>query len=224
MKKFKKIIGLILSVLMLSAVCVSFGCSKSAPTLDKSSVTMYVFETQTITLNTESDDAIKWTSTNENVVSLKASGKSAKVTALSSGEATVIVKQGDTVLRCKVTVFPSEKQFGIQLDCLESVELGIGDTYQISASATIDGQVTNLAKIVYELENASPLGAITVDDSGKVEALAKGTALIKVYAVFGDEVSNVLTVSVTCFPDDYNNNNQQIPSLDGGLIEDVFGE
>ena len=155
---------------------------------------------------------------------MQASGKSVKVTALRTGEATIIAKQNDTVLRCKVTVFPTEKPFEIQLNSMQDVELSVGESHQINATALLDGKATDLAKIVYQAESVSPLGTITVDQNGNVTAVSKGTAIIKIYAVYGDEVSSAVTVSITCFPDDYNNAGQQIPSLDGGLIEDVFGE
>lgn len=224
MKSLKKIIS---SILVLVAIICAFtlcGCTEKSGKfeLDKTSFTMYVFESETLTLETDYSGEITWQSTKEQIVTLKGNGKSVEVLAGKTGETTIIATQGKNSVACKVVVFPAEKSLELTLSSKSQANVNVGETFQIDAKATLDGKQFGYAVIEYVLALASPSGCVTIDENGLVSVVSQGVAEIKVWARFNDEVSNELTVKLYCFSADYDNDSNAPPSYDGAEIEDVF--
>ena len=236
MKKFNKFWLLTLSLIMTAVLAVFAGCANgdsssggganSAISLDKQSVSMYVLESQTLTLTTSSSAKITWESTNTDVVAIVADGKTAQVTAVNRGEATVIATQGKNSVSCKVTVFPLESVFAVTLNSQDMAQLTVGGSYQFDVTATVGGVEVQDVEFKFEVETTSPDGVVTVDENGLVTAVKQGIATVKAYATFGDNVSESVLVTITVFPEDYDNEGQkpevQEPEEEGGMIEDIF--
>lgn len=224
MKSLKKIIS---SILVLTAIVGAFtlcGCTEKVGKfeLDKTSFTLYVFESETLTLETDYSGEITWKSTNEQIATIKGNGKTAEVFAGKTGETTIIATQGKNSVACKVVVFPAEESLELSLSSKSQANVTVGETFQIDAKAILNGKEFENAVIEYELEIVSPSGCITIDENGLVSVMAQGVAQIKVWARFNDEVSNELTVKLYCFSADYDNDANAPPSYDGAEIEDVF--
>ncbi len=162
-------------------------------TLDK---TEYVFHTigasltlsPTISPSDASDKSISWKSSDESVATVDQNGK---VTAKGNGTTSIIVTTTDQSKTdtCKVRV--AQWVTGITLD-KTTLTLNEGQTATISV-ASITPDNANDKSVIWSSDNTS---VVTVDQSGKVKAVSKGTASIKATAKDGSGVCGSCSVAV----------------------------
>lgn len=144
-------------------------------TLDKTSLTLEEGQTDTLTATVEPDEAdnknITWSSSDETVATVDATGK---VTAVNAGLATITVttEDGAKTAVCNVTVIA--RVTGVTLDktALE-VFVGRNDTL----TATIAPADATDKTVTWSTSDAA---VATVDANGKVTGVAEGTATITV--------------------------------------------
>lgn len=117
----------------------------------------------------DSTDEVIWSSSDEKIAKVDKTGN---VEAISAGEAVITVKAGEKTATCKVTV--NIPITSIYLN-KRSIELNsIGDSYQLNASyypSDADGA------IIWKSDDE---GVASVDQTGKVTAVGKGTTTITV--------------------------------------------
>lgn len=117
----------------------------------------------------DSTDEVIWSSSDEKIAKVDKTGN---VEAISAGEAVITVKAGEKTATCKVTV--NIPITSIYLN-KTSIELNsIGDSYQLNASyypSDADGA------IIWKSDDE---GVASVDQTGKVTAVGKGTTTITV--------------------------------------------
>ena len=115
----------------------------------------------------DSTDEVTWSSSDEKVAEVDQTGK---IQAIAAGTAVITAKAGEKTATCKVTV--NIPMTSIYLN-KTSIELNsIGDSYQLSASySPSDAEGT----IIWKSEDE---GIVSVDQTGKVTAVGKGTTTI----------------------------------------------
>ncbi len=115
----------------------------------------------------DSTDEVTWSSSDEKVAKVDQTGK---IQAIAAGTAVITAKAGEKTATCKVTV--NIPMTSIYLN-KTSIELNsIGDSYQLSASySPSDAEGT----IIWKSEDE---GIASVDQTGKVTAVGKGTTTI----------------------------------------------
>ena len=117
----------------------------------------------------DSTDEVIWSSSDEKIAKVDKTGN---IEAISAGEAVITVKAGEKTATCKVTV--NIPITSIYLN-KTSIELNsIGDSYQLNASyypSDADGA------IIWKSDDE---GVASVDQTGKVTAVGKGTTTITV--------------------------------------------
>lgn len=231
MKKYNKLITTVLTLIVAFACLFAVGCKqddasgkKDALAFDKSGVTMYVFEIETLTLETESNAEITWSCTDDSLIEITHVDKTATIRAVRTGEVTIIAKQGKNSKSCKVTIFPAKQSLSVEITSALTAEMSVEGTYQLTAKALLDNELFEKATLEYRLTQDSPSGCVTIDNNGLVTAVSQGVAIVSVRALFGDTWSEWADVTLYVFADDYNNENQKDPTLNGGIIEDVFGD
>ncbi|MBR5255149.1 MAG: Ig domain-containing protein [Bacteroidales bacterium] len=143
-------------------------------TLNKSSLELKAGETATLTATVKPDNAtnktVSWSSSNSSVATVDAAGK---VSAVAEGTATITAKAGDKTATCTVTVKKNVVDVeSITLD-KTSLELKEGETATLIATVNPDN-ATNKA-VTWSSDKTS---VATVNASGKVTAVAEGTATI----------------------------------------------
>ncbi len=230
MKTFKKIISSILIILALAMTISAVGCNNGgggdkgpAMSLDKTSFNIYAFEQETITVESDSNAEITWSITNGDVATLTTDGKTATIFGVRRGETTVIAKQGKNSVSCKIMIFPAQDVLAVNITSPLTLNLKVNETSQVTTAITYAGVSFDKASLEFKVAQDSPLGAVTVSESGLVTAVEQGVATVMVRANFGDTYSEWAEATVYVFPEDYNNDDQQAPSIDGGYIEDPFG-
>ena len=160
----------------------------SSVSLDKTSVSLNVGESVTLAATVKPDNAtnktVSWSSSNASVASVDASGK---VSAVAEGTATITAKAGDKTATCSVTV--TKKVVAVESVTLDksSLELNEGETATLTATVKPDNASDKTVTW-----SSSKTSVATVDASGKVTAVAEGTATITAKA--GDKTA---TCSVT---------------------------
>ena len=178
----------------------------SSISLDKTSLTLTEGESATLAATVKPDNAtnktVSWTSSNSSVATVDASGK---VTAVAEGTATITAKAGDKTTTCSVTV--KKKTVAVSSVSLDktSLELTVGETATLVATV-----IPDIATDKTVSWSSSSSSVATVDDSGKVTAVAKGAAIIMAKA--GDKTA-VCSVTVKEYgfeagdPEGFNNEN-----------------
>ena len=141
-------------------------------TLSKTELNLVVTGTETLTATLTPDyttDNVVWTSDNTDVATVDENGK---VTAVAAGTATITATCGAKTATCAVTVEPQKVPcVAVTLD-KTSLELTPGANGQLTA--TVDPETTTDA-LSWSSSNAD---VATVDQTGKVTAIAVGTATI----------------------------------------------
>ena len=117
----------------------------------------------------DSTDEVIWSSSDEKIAKVDKTGN---IEAISAGEAVITAKAGEKTATCKVTVNIPIKSIYLNKT---SIELNaIGDSYQLNASyypSDADGATT---------WKSDDEGIASVDQTGKVTAVGKGTTTITV--------------------------------------------
>ena len=157
-------------------------------TLDKTSVSLKVKETVTLTATVAPDDAtdktVTWTSSNDDIASVD----DGVVTALKLGTATITAKAGDKTATCEITV-EATPVTSITLD-RTSVSLRTNET--VTLTATVNPDDATDKTVTWSSSNSY---VATVKD-GVVTAVSPGTATITAKA--GDQTAScVITVEAT---------------------------
>ena len=155
--------------------------------LDRSQLTLAMGDTDTLTATVKPDDAtnpaVTWSSSAPGIASVDQNGT---VTAAGVGEATITATAGGKSATCKVTVTYADVT-SVTLD-KETLDLTKGDTATLKATVLPD---TANQTVTWE---SSDEGVVTVDSSGEVTAVDKGSATIT--ATAGDKSATcAVTVS-----------------------------
>lgn len=144
-------------------------------TLNKNRLVLYTGTDQTLTATVAPANAsfkdVTWTSDNEAVATVDASGK---VTGVTAGEAiiTVTTENGGKTATCRVTVITSVT--GVTLN-KTATTIAVGASETLTATV-VPGDAYN-KNVTW---TSSDPAVATVDASGKVTGVAKGTATITV--------------------------------------------
>ncbi len=137
--------------------------------LDKTSLSMQVGETETITATVKPDDAtdkaVVWTSSDDAVASVS----NGKITAHKSGKATITAKSGTCSAECVVTVSVNTESITIDKTTLS---LAVGESATLTATVKPDDATDKTVAW-----SSSDESVAKVDD-GKVTALKSGKATI----------------------------------------------
>jgi len=153
-----------------SAECVvTVSVNTESITLDKTTLSLAVGETATLTATVKPDDAtdktVAWSSSDESVASVD----NGKVTAIKSGKATITAKCGGKVAECAVTV--TVPVSSITLD-KATLSLAIGETATLIATVRPDDATDK--NVTWTSSNESVANV----DNGKVTAVKAGQAKI----------------------------------------------
>ena len=154
-----------------SATCeVTVTVSATGVKLDKTTLTLEKGKTDTLKVTvapTDSTDKVVWSSSDEDVATVDENGK---VTAVGGGKAVITAKAGSVSATCEVTV--TVPVTSVTLDKNE-LSLKKGETAALTATV-IPADATNKT-VTWESDNED---VATVDENGKVTAIASGTAVI----------------------------------------------
>ena len=138
-------------------------------TLDKTSLSMQVGETETITATVNPDNAsdksVVWGSSDVSIATVS----DGKVTAKKSGTAIITAKSGSCIAECTITV--SVDVESITLD-KTSLELAVGETEQLTATVKPDDATDKNVTWTSSDESVAKV------DNGKVTAVKAGKATI----------------------------------------------
>lgn len=172
------------------------GCQKAAPvkvdvtkvTLDKTEAGVMIDGTVTLTASVEPVNAwiqdIVWTSDNEAVATVDEAGK---VTGIAKGTATVkaVAKDNESVFAtCTVTVTDKPiRVSGLELNKVKS-DLYVGD--KDTLVVTVLPAIATDQSVVWKSSDET----VAVVDSGRVVALAEGSAKITVRSIDGDKTAS----------------------------------
>lgn len=166
--------------------------------LSETSRALFVGETATLTSTLTpaiSNDKITYTTNNSSVLSLtpSADGKSVTVKALAAGSATVTAKseKGRASATCTFTVTKKQEAASITFDYSEiSVEKGKSSKIEYKINPTAAQDYTNVTWI------SSNTSVATVDSTGVVRGVAKGTATVTATTDNGKTARCTVTVTV----------------------------
>ena len=168
------------------------------PSVALSGATLKAGETTVLTASFDPDTTpqsargLKWSSDNENVAAVDASGK---VTAVGVGQARITatseVFEETPPAECVVTVNKNDVQIeGVALN-ETAVEVKPGDKLQLSASVLPEGSPQG---VTWSSSNAE---VALVDEAGLVTAIAEGTAVVTATSSADSSKSASCTVTVT---------------------------
>ena len=168
------------------------------PSVALSGATLKAGETTVLTASfapdttPESAKGLKWSSDNESVATVDASGK---VTAVGVGQARITatseVFEEASPAECVVTVNKNDVQIeGVALN-ETAVEVKPGDKLQLSASVLPEGSPQG---VTWSSSNAE---VASVDEAGLVTAIAEGTAVVTATSSADSSKSASCTVTVT---------------------------
>lgn len=173
-------------------------------TLSETTLTLEVGGTATLTATVEPDEAsnknVTWSSSPDNIVTIApdiTDSKKATVTATGTGTTTITATVDRKSAECSVTVNAAATVPVTSVSLNKtSLELTEGETAQLNATVLPDN-ATN--KKVTWSSNAP--GVATVDSSGKVTAVAPGTATITVTTEDGNKTATcAVTVTAATVP------------------------
>lgn len=159
----------------------------SSISLNKESIELVEGDTESLTVTVSPNDAtdktITWTSSKEEVATVK----DGIITAVKEGEATITAKAGDKTASCKVVV--AKRVIPIESIELNRKELTLveGDTETLIATVKPEN-ATDITKSWKSSDNS----IATVNDSGTVAAIKEGEATITVSA--GDKTASCKVV------------------------------
>ncbi len=160
-------------------------------TLDKTTASLKVKETVTLTATVKPDDAtdrtITWVSSNEGIASVK----DGVVTALKVGQAIITAKVGDKMAACTITVEPTP----VTSVTLDKTTASLEEKETLTLKATVAPDDATDKTVTWTSSNA---GVATVKD-GVVTAVKAGTATITAKA--GDKTATcTVTVKAPAVP------------------------
>ena len=155
-------------------------------TLDKTSLSMKVGETETITATVNPDNAsdksVVWGSSDVSIATVS----DGKVTAKKSGTAIITAKSGSCIAECTITVSVDVESFTLDKT---SLELTVGETEQLTATVKPDDATDKNVTWTSSDESVAKV------DNGKVTAIKSGKATITAKCC-GKTVECAVTVTV----------------------------
>ncbi len=208
-------------------------------TLDKTSLSMQVGETETITATVNPDNAtdktVTWGSSDVSVATVS----DGIITAKKSGEATITAKSGSCIAECKVTITVSAES--VTLD-KTTLSLAIGESATLTATVKPDDATdknvtwTSSDELVVKVDN----GKVTAIKSGKATVTAKCggktaecvvTVTVPVSSITLDKttlslaVGESATLTATVKPDDatdktvtWSSSDESVVKVDNGKV------
>ena len=186
MKKYYRIPIFVFIVTVMMLIVTSCGEEDVTPPsieLNESSISLVEGSSKklTATVTGGSASVINWSSSDTKVATVTNDGT---VTAVSAGEAVIIVKMGDVTKFCDVTV--TEKIISVESVSLNktSMELSIGDVEQLVAQLN-PAEASN--KQITWSSNKTEVATVAAD--GKVTAVAIGEAVITVTTADGNKTA-----------------------------------
>lgn len=183
---------LLLTVCLFALACMSLFACKGDPatlTLDKTAVTMSLFEETAITATySGGEEPVSWTSADSRIVTVT----DGKLVAYKVGTTTVTAKCKDTEATCEVTVTRGSKNLEIAgVDA--AIDLVFGGEEQLSAKAQLNGKDFSLATLSYQSEG----DVLSVSDKGLITALKTGSQNVTIKATLYGAVVGEKTIAVT---------------------------
>ncbi len=144
-------------------------------TLDESSVTLEISGTKTLNATVAPSNAtnrtVTWTSSDAAVATVDQTGK---ITAIAAGTATITATAGNQTATCVVTVNPASNP-AITAVKLTETELTLNPNDERTLTALVFGESTADKTVTWASSNDA---VATVDQTGKVKAVAAGAATI----------------------------------------------
>ena len=195
MRKVRNLIIAILSVVCVA--CMFTACAKPSISLDKATIELgWGAQAQIEATLTDSEDTIKWSSSDETVVTVDQNGL---VTAVETGTATVTATAGEgkkqVSASCTVTV--GEYQLAVTASEESVALLTYGDSTAtaktVTASVVANGATVSDPALTWTSSN----NAVAIVNNGVITAVAKGNATITVTATKdGRTATDTIAVSV----------------------------
>ncbi len=167
-----------------------------ATSIELSETNLSLVEEETVTLTATvlpSYALVTWSSSDESVATVDASGK---VTAVSEGTATITASSvaGEESATCEVTVTaPEVPVTGVTLD---TNEVSVDENKTVTLKATISPDNSTIRTVTW---TSSDEGVATVDENGVVTGVSEGSATITASAG-GKSASCVVTVNAAVIP------------------------
>ena len=158
--------------------------------MNKTSLSLNVGDSETIIATVLPDNAtdktVTWKSSNSSVATVDSNGK---VTAISAGSATIMATSGGVSSSCSVTV-----SIPVSSVTLNKTTLKLTKGKNETLVATVNPSDASDKTVVWSSSNTS---VATVDQSGKVVAVAEGSSQIMVTTKDGGKTA---TCGVTVLP------------------------
>lgn len=165
-------------------------------TLDQTSLTLEAGQTAQLTATVQpanaANQAVTWSSSDNNIVSVDATGK---ITANAKGSATITVttEEGGKTATCTVTVTEPAAPIEVTAIALKaSTTIAIGDTETLTVTYTPADANTGKA-LTWKSDNTA---VATVDDNGVVKGIAAGTAKITATSTTNPAITATCAVTV----------------------------
>lgn len=176
MKQKRTMYILVLCLLLaLSVALVACGDGKNKISLDKTTLTLTVGQSETLTVS-GAEGTVEWTSSDAAVATVT----NGEVTAVSAGTAVITATADGAEAKCTVTVEAAEYPLTLVLSH-SSVELKVEEEVTLIATALQNNSVVE-ATFTYTSENTE----IVTAENGKLVGIAPGTTNVQVKATYQD--------------------------------------
>lgn len=147
-------------------------------TLNKTTLSLKVGESETliatVTPDNATDKTVAWSSSNTGIATVDSKGK---VTAISSGTATITAKAGEKSTTCSIAV--SENVIPVTAITLNKTTLPLQVGQSETLVATVEPDNATDKTVAWSSDDTS---IVTVDDNGRVTAIKVGTASVSASA------------------------------------------
>ena len=193
----KSIPAFLLALVLAVSLVLPVGAAGSGITLDKTSATLAVGQTLTLTATLpegSQDAAITWASANEAIAALvpPAQGQPANTAVfrgMTAGTVTVTATAGGRTALCTITV-AQDTPASVTITPAGPEALPVGKTRQLTAQVNYTLGSAGNQNVVW---SSSDPQVATVDRNGKVTAVAEGTATILAGSEAKDALGSVVT-------------------------------
>ena len=168
--------------------------------------------TATITPSNATDQNVTWSSDNESVATVDQNGR---VTAVAQGGATITAAVDGKSAKCSVTV-NAAAPVPVTSVSLDKTSLGLTEGDTETLTATVEPSDATNKNVTWSSDDTS---VATVDASGLVTAVARGTAVITATAADGSGASASCTVTVSSYLPPANPNYRiTVEATQGGTV------